>query len=136
MNSIIEKATILTESEFATRFPKGTIPRKSKDYGKVFVCRRGCNLKSTTYTQEFSWKDIALDTEDDVIQLIERLESETKATKNSRLDKRKRGDDEFDVKDEADDEVGTPKKKHKPSAVSTPRKPRTPSKLLTPSHKR
>jgi origin recognition complex subunit 1 len=136
LDSIIDKATILTESDFAIRFPKGTIPRRSKDYGKVFVCRRGCNLKSTTYTQEFSWKNIAHDTEDDVIQFIERLEFETKATKKQRLDKRKRGDDEFDVKDEVDDVVETPRKKHKTSAVSTPRKPRTPLKLLTPSHKR
>ncbi|TVY45248.1 Origin recognition complex subunit [Lachnellula occidentalis] len=136
LDSIIDKATILTESEFATRFPKGTIPRKSIDFGKVFVCRRGCNLKSTTYSEEFSWKDIAHDTEDDVIRLMERLESETKATKKSRLDKRKRGEDEFDLKNEAGDELGTPKKKHKTFAVSTPRKPRTPSKLLTPSHKR
>jgi len=102
----------------------------------VFVCRRGCNLKSTTYSEEFSWKDIAHDTEDDVIRLIEKLKSETKATKKPRLDKRKRGDDEFDLKDEAGDEPGTPRKKHKTFTVSTPRKPRTPSKLLTPSHKR
>ncbi|TVY51549.1 Origin recognition complex subunit 1 [Lachnellula cervina] len=136
LDSIIEKATILTESEFAIKFPKGTIPRKSAYFGKVFVCRRGCNLKSTTYSEEFSWNDISHDTEDDVIRLMERLKSETKATKKSRLDKRKRGDDEFDLKDEADDEPGTPRKKHKTFAVSTPRKPRTPSKLLTPSHKR
>ncbi|TVY37714.1 Origin recognition complex subunit [Lachnellula subtilissima] len=136
LESIIEKATILTESEFAAKFPKGTIPRKSVYFGKVFVCRRGCNLKSTTYSEEFSWKDIAHDTEDDVIRLVERLEYETKATKKPRLDKRKRGDDEFDFKDKAGDEPGTPRKKHKTFTVSTPRKPRTPSKLLTPSHKR
>jgi origin recognition complex subunit 1 len=136
LDSIIDKATILTEKDFNARFPKGTIPKRSKDYGKIFVCRRACNLKSTTYTEEFSWNDIAHDTEDDVIQLIEKLQSETKATRKPRSEKRKREDDDFEARDEADEEFGTPRKKHKTSTMTTPRKSRTPSKLLTPSHKR
>lgn len=93
-------------------------------------------MKSTTYTEEFSWNDIAHDTEDDVIQLIEKLQSETKATRKPRSEKRKREDDDFEARDEADEEFGTPRKKHKTSTMTTPRKSRTPSKLLTPSHKR
>lgn len=136
LDSIIDKAIVMTESAFNARYPKGTIPRRSKDYGRVFVCRRGCNLKYTNYTEEFPWDEVAHDTEDDVINLMEKLQADTKSVKEAQIDKRKRDDDDFDAKIEADTEVGTPRKKHKISTVTTPRKPRTPSKLLTPSHKR
>jgi origin recognition complex subunit 1 len=144
IESIKTKATILTESAFTARYPSKKIPRKAKEeYGKTFICRRGCNLGTTTYTEEFNWEHIKHTTEEDVLELWERLKSETKSRRGrkpgQKVAKRKREDYISDVEagdNYHDDVIETPRKKNKHSTVSTPRKPRTPSKLLTPSHKR
>lgn len=136
LESIIDKATILSETAFLAKFPSGKISRKSRDYGNTFLCRRGCHTGTTTYTDEFSWDDIAHSTHEEVLQLTERLVSETKARRKKRAPKRTREDSFVDDELAADEEFGTPRKRQKNSLVSTPKKPRTPSKLLTPSHKR
>ena len=130
----------MSEKTFKLKYPKGAIPKKSKDYGKTFICRRGINTKTSTYTDEIVWEDIRHNTEEEVNQLMDFLESATKSTRKRKFEKRTKGDDDFKGgvvdDDELEQELGTPRKKKKTSAVSTPRKPRTPSKLLTPSHKR
>lgn len=68
-------------------------------------------------------------------RLSERLKTETTATRKAGARKRMKVEADF-ADSGPEDEVETPRKKQKHSAVSTPRKPRTPSKLLTPSHKR
>jgi len=138
--SIDGLATILSVNVFQKKYPNGTVPKRSKDFKKTFICRRGCNTKTFKYTDEFIWEDIHHATEQNMDELVEKLESETKTARKRQTLKRTRGDDDFRAghvdPDDLDEEVGTPRKKQKTSTVSTPRKPRTPSKLLTPSHKR
>ena len=120
---------------FYARYPSGKIPRKSKEFGKTFICRRGCNTRTATYTEEFTWEDIFHGTEEDVMAMIDLLKSDTKATRKRRKDAMATDEDGF-LDDEAGEEPATPRKRQKASMTSTPRKPRTPSKLVTPGHKR
>ena len=138
MASINGKATISSPKSFLANYPSGRIPRSSKQYGKSFICRRGCNTRTATYTEEFIWEDIFHGSHEDIFNLIERVKSETKATRKRRGElqaEMRDQEQEFSNIDDRDD-TGTPTKKRKTSMASTPRKPRTPSKLLTPSHKR
>jgi origin recognition complex subunit 1 len=136
--SINGKASVLSVEAYMAKHPGGKISRNSKDYGKSFICRRGCNTRTATYTEEFIWEDVYRGTQDDLQHLIERVQNETKATRKRRSDKRLVDDeDEFADEDGDEDGLRTPKKKRRKIAtISTPQKPRTPSKLLTPSHKR
>ena len=105
----------------------------------MFICRRGCNTRTATYTDEFKWEDI-YQSADDILPLIERVQSQTKATR-----KRKRGADtadedpadEWDPKSEPE-EPKTPRKKRKFSQASTPTsKAKTSAqKFTTPTHRR
>jgi len=137
--SINGRATIVSPQDFRTKYPSGKVPRSSKDYGKIFVCRRGCNTRTATYTDEFDWGDI-FQSADDILPLIERVQSQTKATR-----KRKRADEVHE--DPADDwdhvtaepsSPKTPSKRRKFSHASTPtsKTKRTPNKFVTPTHKR
>jgi origin recognition complex subunit 1 len=125
----------MSDKAFYSRYPSGKIPRKSKEYGKTFICRRGCNTRTTTYTEEFTWEEIFHGTEEDVTALIDLLKSDTRATRKRRKDARNTDEDGFQD-DGAGEEPITPRKRQKTSITSTPRKPRTPSKLVTPGHKR
>lgn len=89
--SINGKATVMSPAAFMAKYPGGKIPRTSRDYGKVFVCRRGCNTRTATYTNEFLWEDI-FGGREDVYKLIELVKSETKATRKRRRDERKEQD--------------------------------------------
>ncbi|CAL8583796.1 Origin recognition complex, subunit 1 [Xanthoria parietina] len=137
--SINGKATVVSAEAFKAKYPSGKVPRSSRDYGKVFICRRGCNTRTATYTGEFVWEDIYSGAAD-LHDLIDHVKSQTKATR-----KRKRSTDDpaLDYDPVNDDksaaEPRTPSKKIKFSTASTPSKTpkRTPSKqYLTPTHKR
>lgn len=141
--SINGKATVSSAKAFLAKYPGGRIPRSSKEHGKSFFCRRGCNTRTATYTEEFTWEDIFHGTDEDIFNLIERVKSETKATRKRRGElqaAKRQQEQEFLSVDDGDDhrdDYGTPKKRRKTSVALTPKKPRTPSKLLlTPSHKR
>ena len=81
--SINGKATVLSHQAFLERFPTGKVPRSSGNYGKVFVCRMGCNTRTATYTEEFVWEDV-YGGEGDLAGLIQRVQSQTKATRKKR----------------------------------------------------
>ncbi|PVH83107.1 P-loop containing nucleoside triphosphate hydrolase protein [Cadophora sp. DSE1049] len=138
LESINGTAYIMSEKVFNKKYPIGKIPKKARENGKTFICRRGCDTRAVKYTEEFIWEDIAHGNEDEVTELLTRIESETKSTKKRKNQRRTKGDDDFKGGFVDDDELEThtPRKKQKFSNVSTPKKPRTPSKLLTPSHKR
>lgn len=68
---------------FLHLFPSGKIPRQSPNFGKTFVCRRGCNTRSAIYTDEFIWEDVYRG-EDDIYKLVELVEKNTKATRRRR----------------------------------------------------
>ncbi|KAI9677090.1 MAG: Origin recognition complex, subunit 1 [Caeruleum heppii] len=138
--SINGRATIVSPETFFSKHPSGRIPRGSKDYGKLFVCRRGCNTRTATYTEEFTWEDIYQGSPEDIYNLIERVQGGTKATRKRRGEKRSASEavDEYLDKGE-DPQPETPRKKRKTSAPSTPKSQkssRTPKKSITPTSKR
>lgn len=94
--SINGKATVLSQQAFLERWPSGKVPKSSKDFGKVFVCKRGCSTRTATYTEEFLWEDVFGGAED-LPALIERVKGETKATrkkrKRSELEEGEEGDE-------------------------------------------
>ncbi len=123
---------------FRKRYPSGKVPRNSKDHGKVFICRRGCNTRTATYTDEFIWEDIYHGTEDDIFNLIERVKRETKATRKRRT-ARDASPDAYTLEEENDADLAqyrTPKKKARTYDVTTPNKQRSASKPVTPSHRK
>ena len=78
--SINGKAKVLSPIAFDARYPSGRVPRSSKDYGKIFICRRGCNTRTATYTEEFVWEEVYHGSKD-IPGLIQRVQSQTKATR-------------------------------------------------------
>ena len=102
---------MLSKDAFDARYPTGRVPRSSQDAGKVFVCRRGCNTRTATYTEEFDWEKIYGGAED-ILGLIDVVQMQTKATRR----KRKRDEDSGgeDWKPITDDPLhATPKKRRK-----------------------
>ncbi|KAL9126174.1 MAG: hypothetical protein Q9217_004736 [Psora testacea] len=145
--SINGKATILSQQAFLARYPSGKVPRSSKDYGKIFVCRRGCNTRTAIYTEEFVWEDI-YGGEDDIAELIQRVQSQTKVTrkKRKRFERDEEEEEEGGEEDLGDsyeprddiDEPRTPRKRRKYSQASTPtsKSKRSAQKHTTPTSKR
>ena len=130
----------MSHETFQDLYPTGQVKKSSKDYGKIFVCRRGCNTRTTTYTPEFRWEDIYKGA-DDMTSLVELVESQTKATRRGpgRPRKVQPDLDEFVVPDTEDDGIPkTPRKRRKLNDATTPTSKRSPAtrKFLTPSHKR
>ncbi|TGJ78380.1 hypothetical protein E0Z10_g10379 [Xylaria hypoxylon] len=100
--SINGKARVMSSAAFSREFPTSKIPRSSPAYNKTFVCRRGCNTRTTTYTPEFVWEDIFSGSSDDIAKLIQLVDSGTKSTR--KLPK------SYDVTDDATTEY-TPRKR-------------------------
>lgn len=78
---------------FLAAYPSDKIPRQSPDHGKTFVCRRGANTRTATYTEEFIWEDIYKGGQD-VHDLIEMVKNNTKATRRPRRVREQSPDDE------------------------------------------
>ncbi|KJZ79085.1 hypothetical protein HIM_01236 [Hirsutella minnesotensis 3608] len=76
--SIDGKASVTSLDAFLTKYPSGKVARGLPGYGRTFVCRRGCNTRTATYTDEFVWEDVYRGG-DDIFDLIERVERDTKA---------------------------------------------------------
>ncbi|KAK4197831.1 P-loop containing nucleoside triphosphate hydrolase protein [Triangularia verruculosa] len=126
LSTINGKAHVMSQEVFMKKFPTGKVPRKAKEYGKVFVCRRGCNTRTCTYTEEFIWEDI-YHGKQDLEALQERLQKETKATRKKKPAKDE--SPERDYKLEADPEADGD---YAPGVYRTPKKART-RDAVTPS---
>ena len=74
--SINGTAKVFSLDRFQELYPTG-VKKNSKDYGKVFVCRRGCNTRTTTYTPEFKWEDVYKDAKD-IPTVVDLVETQTK----------------------------------------------------------
>ena len=72
-------------AEFLRRHPSGKVPRASKDSNKLFVCRRGCNTRTATYTDEFIWEDIYRN-EHDIASLVNLVKTTNKTRRRARND--------------------------------------------------
>lgn len=133
----------MSQAAYMKNYPNGKVPRKSKEYGKVFVCRRGCNARTCTYTEEFVWEEVYRG-EEDIDALVDLVRQGTKATRKRRP--AKEGSAERDYKLDADDDARdeyapgvprTPKKARIRDAVTPSSRRRTPgSKPATPSSHR
>ncbi|KAK5167998.1 Origin recognition complex, subunit 1 [Saxophila tyrrhenica] len=127
------KATVLSEEEFTRRFPGGKVPRQSREFGKVFVCKRGVNVRTTTYTEEWRWEDVFRGRES-MDGLVEMVEKQTVKTRKRKAGKEKGyGEDEF-VAGDGEEDPKTPRKKRKLAAdTPTSKKQLTPRKFATPT---
>ncbi|KAB5579975.1 P-loop containing nucleoside triphosphate hydrolase protein [Coniochaeta sp. 2T2.1] len=135
LTSINGTAHVMSEQAFKKKYPSGKVPRNSKQFGKVFICRRGCSTRTATYTDEFIWEDIYRGAED-IEDLSERVKRETKATRRRRPARDESQERDFTGRDDGDDgEVRTPKKA-RTHDVLTPSKKRSASKPMTPSHRK
>ena len=149
LTTINGKAHVMSHDVFMRKYPTGKVSRKSKEYGKVFICRRGCNMRTCTYTDEFIWEDIYRGKED-VEPLLERIRAGTKATRKQRRPAKRESPDVDDFEGGADDDEDvdlrggraprTPKKnkvRGAKDAVTTPRRTKGTTKPVTPgSHRR
>ncbi|KAK2609013.1 Origin recognition complex, subunit 1 [Conoideocrella luteorostrata] len=81
--SINGKAKVTSLDAFFSNHPSGKITRSSNDYGKTFVCRRGCNTRTATYTDEFIWEEMYTGAEH-MFRLIDFVENGTKAARSRR----------------------------------------------------
>ena len=133
MTSINGKATILSPGVFKAKYPSGRVPRLSKDHGKVFICRRGCNTRTATYTEEFTWEEVYQGTAD-LLGLMNHIQSQTRATRKRRRDADYQDEGPLDSKGDLDIPQ-TPKKRRVNQAV-TPVKMRGSQKPRTPQSKR
>ncbi|KAI1765999.1 P-loop containing nucleoside triphosphate hydrolase protein [Hypoxylon sp. FL1150] len=154
--SINGKAVVMSYQNFLQQYPTGKIPRTSPGYNKTFVCRRGCNTRTSTYTDEFLWEDVYSGREEDIADLLELVRSGTKSTRRRRsrddpvveadYDATHQGrDDDYHSDDGVPRTVSTPRKKQKTTRVVTPSSRRvvvkralefTPlaTRILSPSH--
>lgn len=140
MDTIEDKADIVSKTEFYARYPNGKIARSSPNYGKIFICRRGANTRTATYTTEFLWEQVYTSASD-LEAIRSRVENETKATR-----KRKPGEQQaiprelqdFVALDQDDDERDprTPSKRRRLDAFTPTKAKDSPRKYLTPTHKR
>ncbi|KAK5188469.1 Origin recognition complex, subunit 1, partial [Cryomyces antarcticus] len=141
LTTINGKARIVSLQSFNAQYPTGKVPRTSRDYGKIFVCRRGCNTRTATYTDEFVWEDIYHGA-DDILALTEFIQSRTKATRKraGAVKADRQGRDDFVARDEEDEDgqPKTPRKRRKFDGASTPtsRYKDSPRKFTTPTHRR
>lgn len=133
LTTINGKARILSVDDFNEQHPSGKVPRNHKYYGKTFVCRRGVNIRTTTYTDDFDWR-YTYTGEDDIKGMVRLIEEQTVKTRKRKPQKRDL--DEFVVGEGEEDDPQTPRKKRKVgSATPTPSKAKqlTPRKFATPS---
>ncbi|KAF2222964.1 P-loop containing nucleoside triphosphate hydrolase protein [Elsinoe ampelina] len=130
------KATVISHAKFLQRYPSGRIPRGNSGYGKTFVCRRGCNPRTTSYTDEFNWEDVYRGSAD-IDSLVSLVESQTVQTRKRKpTTKASEADlNEFVVGDE--EVEGTPRKRRKLDVTPKNRAEKKPkAALLTPTHRR
>lgn len=121
----------MSQQKFLQEYPNGKIPRTSPGYNKIFVCRRGCNTRTATYTEEFVWEDVYSGREEDIGDLLELVQSGTRSTRKRRnheistqeadyVAARPDRDDDYHSDDVARRSISTPRKKQKTTRVVTP----------------
>jgi len=138
LTTINGKATILSQESFVSLFPTGKIPRGNKAYGKSFICRRGVNPRTTTYTEGFKWEEVYRGM-DDIDSLVDLVALQTVKTRKRKPTARAAAADMDEFITADDDDPTTPRKRRKLTASTPTSKSKalkSPSKLLTPSHRR
>ena len=101
LTSINGSANVMSPAVFQTRYPSGRVGRQNKDYGKSFVCRRGCNTRTASYTDEFVWEELYDGSVESIAHLVEFVKTRTKATRKRRQTKAERAARLDDLAEEA-----------------------------------
>ncbi|KAI2620785.1 ATPase [Xylaria nigripes] len=157
LGSIDEKVNVISYQAFLRKFPSGKIPRSSPAHGKTFVCRRGCNVKTTTYTPDFIWEDIASSSTEDIGKLVKLIQSRTQSNRQkpqsydadadadaandttAEYSPRKRrrlsdvAEEDEDQENEDHDDGYVSSEHNTPAKVRTPRKKQKTTRVVTPS---
>lgn len=128
----------MSADKFAREYPTGKIPRNSQGYNKTFVCRRGCNTRTATYTPEFRWEDVYRGREEDIAGLVEFVEKGTQSTR-----RRPKRDKDYTVesayiadKQDPDEDDGNFSDSGARKVAVTPRKKQKTTRIVTPSSRR
>ncbi|KAF3917137.1 hypothetical protein ABW20_dc0108262 [Dactylellina cionopaga] len=151
IESINGKAEVLSEKAFTELFPNG-VPAKSPKKGKIFRCRRACDVRPARYSEEFDWDDLYHGETTDLDKFKDWVKEHTSARSSKKskdadfemhVDSFSEGDGDLDEEEESGaDELKAPrtprKNKKRRKSVTTPRAKATPSKrlLVTPSHRK
>lgn len=83
LDTIDGKAKVVSHERFLALHPSGKIPRRSEDAGKLFMCRRGLDMRTTTYTEEFIWED-RYSGFDDLAPLVDFVTTSTRTARKRR----------------------------------------------------
>ncbi|KAI1104129.1 P-loop containing nucleoside triphosphate hydrolase protein [Jackrogersella minutella] len=132
--SVNGSAVVMSQQEFLQKYPNGKIPRNSLGYNKTFVCRRGCNTRTSTYTDEFVWEDVYSGKENigDLLELVQNGTRSTRKRRNQNISSLEADyivtQPEHDNDYHSDDAVRR--------AVTTPRKRKKTTRVVTPSNRR
>ena len=102
--SIDGKASVTSLDRFLSQFPTGKIPKQSPYAGKQFVCRRGLDMRTTTYSDEFTWEDV-YSGHRDLASLLEFVREETRT-------KRRQGGRPTAAADDYDADLDTSHRDH------------------------
>jgi origin recognition complex subunit 1 len=97
------------------------------------VCRRGCNTRTATYTDEFIWENIYQGSEGDIFAVIEMVKALAKAPRTRETDRRGFADDRDFVLDA--DGYGAKSTRKTPTKPTGTAKSRKNQSLSTPSHR-
>ena len=137
LTAINGSAQVVSLSYFRLLHPSGVVGPKSKDYGKIFVCRRGCNVRTASYTDEFCWEETYRGAID-IDSLIAKVITETKRTRRPRHRLACAVDDSGGSyqQDEAIEQETRPETPRKKSRLDATPSKGTPRKLVTPTHRR
>ncbi|KAL2169885.1 hypothetical protein VTG60DRAFT_5500 [Thermothelomyces hinnuleus] len=130
LTTVNGKAHIMSEAAFKAKYPSGKVPRKAPEYGKVFICRRGCNTRTCTYTEEFVWEEIYRG-RGGIDSLQEMVRKNTKATRRRKQTRDEPTDQDY--KQEADDDR---EGDYAPGTPRTPKRARTRDGAVTPGSRR
>ncbi|MCJ1395184.1 Origin recognition complex, subunit 1 [Xylographa bjoerkii] len=137
--SINGKAHVMSLTAFNAKYPLGKVPRSNKLHDKTFICRRGLDTTTATYTDDFVWEDTYRGAED-IEQLSEFVQTQTKA--RARKTRKRKSDMEYENDDLAfsDDQRRSPKTPSKRPRLSIAATANSSNsfrgKYTTPTHKR
>ncbi|OTB01484.1 hypothetical protein M426DRAFT_323376 [Hypoxylon sp. CI-4A] len=133
--SINGKAVVMSQNKFLQEYPNGKIPRNSSGYNKTFVCRRGCNTRTATYTDEFVWEDVYSGREEEIDGLLELVRNGTKSTRKRRKQEVAALETDYvATQHEQDDDYNSDGVDRR--ALTTPRKKQKTTRIVTPSNRR
>ncbi|RPA85870.1 P-loop containing nucleoside triphosphate hydrolase protein [Ascobolus immersus RN42] len=139
--SINGHATVTSIPVFHQKYPNG-LPKKSKERGKVFICRRAVRPRTATYTEEFLWEDIYHGRKTDIAAITNFVEGQLEEARQQQLKNvgrnsapKRRTRAASDYEDEEADDVDVPRtpSRRRKATNQSPSKNRL---LVTPKNRR